>query len=103
MAFALEMLGYQRYKQHSVPLLEDKHKDKTYKGDYIIYTGNERLSLHAKKFFDLRKAMINEDRVKIVIGSRKNVHKMTFTGVQVIGTQSKTNKSVRISDKWNKV
>ena len=71
LAFALEMLGYRRYKQHSVPLLEDKHKDSNYKGDYIIYTGNERLSLHAKKFFDLRKAMINENNVKIVIGSRR--------------------------------
>ena len=37
----------------------------------ILSTGNERLSTHAKKFFDLRKAMIKEDKVKIVIGSRK--------------------------------
>ena len=91
LAFALEMLGYKRYNQHSVPLLEDKHKDSSYKGDYIIYTGNERLSLHAKKFFDLRKAMIKEDRVKIVIGSRKASEGLNLYGFR----------EVHILDPWH--
>ena len=91
LAFALEMAGYRRYKQHSVPLLEDKHKDSNYKGDYILYTGNERLSAHAKKFFDLRKAMIKEDKVKIVIGSRKASEGLNLYGFR----------EVHILDPWH--
>lgn len=91
LAFALEMAGYRRYKQHSVPLLEDKHKDSNYKGDYIVYTGNERLSTHAKKFFDLRKAMIKEDKVKIVIGSRKASEGLNLYGFR----------EVHILDPWH--
>jgi len=69
--FALEMNGFRRYKQHNTPILENKYKDKTYRGDYIIYTGNASQSLHAKYYIDKRSDMIKETNVKVFIGTSK--------------------------------
>lgn len=91
LAFALEMVGYRRYKQYSTPLLEDNNKNKTYKGDYIIYTGDEQLSAYAKHFIDMRKGMIKEDKVKIFIGSRKASEGLNLYGFR----------EVHILDPWH--
>ena len=71
LAFALEMNGFKRYKQHGSPLLENSHKDTTFRGDYIIYTGNRSLSQFAKEYLDKGRGMINEKSVKIFIGTSK--------------------------------
>lgn len=71
LAFALEMNGFRRYKQHGTPLLETHEKDKTYRGDYIIYTGKQSLSTYAKEYIDKRRKMIYETSVKVFIGSSK--------------------------------
>ena len=71
LAFALEMNGFKRYKQHGSPLLENQYKDTTFKGDYIIYTGNKSLSQYAKEYLDKGRGMINEKTVKIFIGTSK--------------------------------
>ena len=71
LAFALEMNGFKRYKQHGTPLLETAEKDKTYRGDYIIYTGKQSLSAYAKEYIDKRRKMIYETSVKVFVGSSK--------------------------------
>lgn len=71
LAFALEMNGFKRYKQHGTPLLESNEKDKKYRGDYIIYTGNQSLSAYAREYIDKRRKMIGETSVKVFIGSSK--------------------------------
>lgn len=71
LAFALEMNGFKRYKQHGTPLLEAIGKEQTYRGDYIIYSGNQSLSAYAKEYIDKRKKMIYETSVKVFIGSSK--------------------------------
>jgi hypothetical protein len=71
LAFALEMNGFKRYKQHGTPLLETQEKDRTYRGDYIIYTGKQSLSAYAKEYIDKRRKMIYETSVKVFIGSSK--------------------------------
>ena len=91
LAFMLEMNGYKRYKMHSNPLLENKYKKHKYRGDYIIYTGNEKLSAYARYYFDKRKNMINESNVKIVIGSRK-----ASEGLNLFGFRE-----VHIMDPWH--
>ena len=91
LAMALEMAGYKRYKMHSTPLLEDPNKSKDYKGDYIIYTGNEKLSSNAELFFNKRQAMIKDKNVKIVIGSSK-----ASEGLNLFGFRE-----VHILDPWH--
>ena len=48
---------------------------------------------------------MNHDAINdsVTIGNRKNVHMMTLVGYHTIGTQSNANRSVRMSNKWNKV
>ena len=71
LAFALEMNGFKRYKQHGTPLLQTPHKNNTYRGDYIIYSGNQSLSAYAKEYIDKRRNMIYETSLKVFIGSSK--------------------------------
>lgn len=68
-AIALEMNGFRRYKQHDTPLVESNHKDKTYRGDYILYTGEPTLSAYAKEYINKGSGMIREKNVKVFIGT----------------------------------
>jgi superfamily II DNA or RNA helicase len=68
-AFALEMNGFRRYKQHDTPLLENEYKDTEYRGDYILYTGNPAMSAYASEYLDKGRNMINEKSVKVFIGT----------------------------------
>jgi len=92
-AFALEMNGYRRYKQNNIPLLDNKYKDATYRGDYIIYTGNKSLSLFAKEYLDNRSDMINETSVKVFIGTSK-----ASQGLNLFGYRE-----VHILDPWHNI
>jgi len=71
LAFALEMNGFKRYRQHDRPLLNNKHKEIKYRGDYIIYTGTLSQSLYAKEYLNKGANMVNETSVKIFIGTSK--------------------------------
>ena len=65
------MNGFKRYRQHDRPLLNNKHKDIKYRGDYIIYTGTLSQSLYAKEYLNKGADMIKESSVKIFIGTSK--------------------------------
>ena len=93
LAFALEMNGFKRYKQHGAPLLENSHKDTIYRGDYIIYTGNQQLSLFAKEYLDKGRNMINEKSVKVFIGTSK-----ASEGLNLFGYRE-----VHILDPWHNI
>lgn len=91
LAVALEMAGYRRYKMHQTPFLESKNKSKEYKGDYIIYTGDAKLSANVHKYLDKRQGMINDKNVKVIIGSSK-----ASEGLNLFGY-----KEVHILDPWH--
>ena len=93
LAFALEMNGFKRYKQHGAPLLENSYKDNTYRGDYIIYTGNQSLSLYAQEYLNKRRNMINESSVKVFIGTSK-----ASEGLNLFGYRE-----VHILDPWHNI
>ena len=83
MAFALEMLGYTRFGSID-PLLQNKFKNNKKKGEYIIYTGDAQLSKGATKFFNLRKKMIDNKQVKVVIASKKGSEGLNLFGFREI-------------------
>ena len=91
LAVALEMAGYRRYKMHQTPFLESKYKSKDYKGDYIIYTGDLKLSANVNKYLDKRQGMVNDKNVKVIIGSSK-----ASEGLNLFGF-----KEVHIMDPWH--
>jgi len=93
LAFALEMNGYRRYKQHNSPILENKYKDQTYRGDYIIYTGTQAQSLYAKEYLDKGNDMIKESSVKVFIGTSK-----ASQGLNLFGYRE-----VHILDPWHNI
>ena len=93
LAFALEMNGFKRYKQWGTPLLESQEKDPNYKGDYIIYTGDQRMSLFAKEYLDKRAKMIDEKSVKVFIGTSK-----ASEGLNLFGYRE-----VHIIDPWHNI
>ena len=92
-AFALEMNGYKRYQQHGTPILENKYKDNTYRGDYIIYTGDQSMSAFAKEYLDKRRNMIYENKVKVFIGTSK-----ASEGLNLFGYRE-----VHIIDPWHNI
>lgn len=83
MAFALEMLGYTRFGG-AEPLLQNKFKNNKKKGEYIIYTGDAQLSKGATKYFNLRKKMIDNKNVKVVIASKKGSEGLNLFGFREI-------------------
>ena len=92
-AFALEMNGFRRYKEHGNPLLENEYKDNNYKGDYIIYTGKTALSLHAEEYLNKGRNMIYEKNVKVFIGTS-----VASEGLNLFGY-----KEVHIIDPWHNI
>jgi len=94
MAFALEMNGFRRYKQHNTPLLENPYKDTSvYRGDYIIYTGEKSLSQFAKEYLDKNQSMIHEKKVKVFIGTSK-----ASEGINLFGYRE-----VHIMEPWHNI
>jgi hypothetical protein len=93
LAFALEMCGYKRYKQHETPLIESDQKDPTYRGDYIIYTGDATISQYAQEYLDKRQKMIYEKNVKVFIGTSK-----ASEGLNLFGYRE-----VHILDPWHNI
>jgi hypothetical protein len=84
LAFALEMNGFRRYKQWGAPLLESNFKDSTYRGDYIIYSGDVGLSTYAKEYLDMGQNMIREKSVKVFIGSEKASEGLNLFGYREV-------------------
>ena len=93
LAFALEMNGFKRYKQWGTPLVESQEKDPNYKGDYIIYTGDQRMSLFAKEYLDKQSKMVDEKNVKVFIGTSK-----ASEGLNLFGYRE-----VHIIDPWHNI
>jgi hypothetical protein len=93
LAFALEMNGFRRYRQGGSPLLESNLKDTTYRGDYIIYSGDASISQYAKTYLDMGKNMINEKNVKVFIGTEK-----ASEGLNLFGYRE-----VHIIDPWHNI
>ena len=69
-AFALEMAGYKRYRMHNSPLLQYSGKSPEYKGDYIIYSGDPKISQYAQTYIEKGSSMMR-DNVKVFIGTQK--------------------------------
>jgi len=92
-AIALEMNGFRRYKQHDTPLIESGEKDKTYRGDYILYTGDPTLSAFAKEYINKGAAMVREKNVKVFIGTS-----VASEGLNLFGYRE-----VHILDPWHNI
>jgi len=92
-AIALEMNGFRRYKQHDTPLVESSEKDKTYRGDYILYTGDPTLSAYAKEYINKGAAMVREKNVKVLIGTS-----VASEGLNLFGYRE-----VHILDPWHNI
>ena len=92
-AIALEMNGFRRYKQHDIPLIENGLKDKTYRGDYILFTGDPTLSAYAKEYINKREAMVREKNVKVFIGTS-----VASEGLNLFGYRE-----VHILDPWHNI
>lgn len=92
-AIALEMNGFRRYKQHDMPLIESNEKDKTYRGDYILYTGDPTLSAYAKEYINKGAGMVREKNVKVFIGTS-----VASEGLNLFGYRE-----VHILDPWHNI
>jgi hypothetical protein len=80
MAFALELAGYRKYKSSDTPLLVSEHKDKKYKGDYLIISGGSK---DYESFLAKRENMVN-DSVKVILGSRTASEGFNLFGIREI-------------------
>lgn len=92
-AIALEMNGFRRYRQHDTPLVESTLKDKTYRGDYILYTGDSSLSSYAKEYINKGATMVREKNVKVFIGTS-----VASEGLNLFGYRE-----VHILDPWHNI
>lgn len=92
-AIALEMNGFRRYKQHDRPLIESDFKDKKYRGDYILYTGDSLLSAYANEYINKGSEMIREKNVKVFIGTS-----VASEGLNLFGYRE-----VHILDPWHNI
>jgi hypothetical protein len=92
-AIALEMNGFRRYKQHDIPLVESSIKDKTYRGDYILYTGDPALSAYALEYINKGAGMVREKNVKVLIGTS-----VASEGLNLFGYRE-----VHILDPWHNI
>ena len=87
LAFALEMNGYKRYKQHDRPLLEYQGKTLINRGDYIIYTGNKTLSAYAQEYINKGNEINSYKILNLFVGYNEkkdgliNPQKLMFDGV----------------------
>ncbi len=78
MAFALELAGYKKYKSSDTPILVSDHKDKKYKGDYLIISGN---ASDYESYLEKKNKMIDEP-VKVIIASRTASEGINLFGVR---------------------
>jgi hypothetical protein len=83
LVFALELAGYKKYKSSDSPILMSEHKDRKYKGDYLIISGNAALSKHYESYLAKRHEMINEP-VKIILATRAASEGINLFGVREI-------------------
>ena len=91
-AMALEMNGFKRYKQHDTPLVESSEKESTYRGDYILYTGDPSLSMYAQDFLNKGRKM-KDEKVKVFIGTS-----VASEGLNLFGFRE-----VHILDPWHNI
>ncbi len=83
MAFALELAGYKKYKSSDMPVLISDHKERKYKGDYLIISGNANLSKYYEYYLAKRHDMMNEP-VKVILATRKASEGINLFGVREI-------------------
>ena len=92
-AIALEMNGFRRYKQHDTPLITSNFKEKEYRGDYILYTGESTLSAYAAEYINKGANMVREKNVKVFIGTS-----VASEGLNLFGYRE-----VHILDPWHNI
>jgi hypothetical protein len=80
MAIALELAGYKKYKSSDSPILVSDHKDKKYKGDYLIISGSNK---DYESYLAKRQKMIDEP-VRVIIASRTASEGINLFGVREI-------------------
>ena len=83
LAFALELEGYKKYKSSDYPVLLSDHKDKKYKGDYLIISGNVGLSKYYESYLEKKHNMIHEP-VKVILATRAASEGINLFGVREI-------------------
>ncbi len=80
LAIALELAGYKKYKSSDSPLLVSDHKDKKYKGDYLIISGSNK---DYESYLAKRQKMVDEP-VRVIIASRTASEGINLFGVREI-------------------
>jgi hypothetical protein len=83
LAFALELAGYQKYRSSETPVLVSEHKDRKYKGDYLIISGNAQLSKYKESYLAKRYDMAKEP-VKVILATRAASEGLNLFGVREI-------------------
>jgi hypothetical protein len=83
LVFALELAGYKKYKSSETPVLVSEYKEKKYKGDYLIISGNATLSKHYESYLAKRHEMIGEP-VKVILATRAASEGISLFGVREI-------------------
>ena len=83
LVFALELAGYKKYKSSENPVLVSEYKEKKYKGDYLIISGNATLSKHYESYLAKRHEMISEP-VKVILATRAASEGISLFGVREI-------------------
>jgi hypothetical protein len=83
LAFALELAGYQKYRSSETPVLISEHKDRKYKGDYLIISGNIQLSKYKESYLAKKYDMAKEP-VKVILATRAASEGLSLFGVREI-------------------
>uniref|UniRef100_A0A6C0E5H1 Helicase ATP-binding domain-containing protein n=1 Tax=viral metagenome TaxID=1070528 RepID=A0A6C0E5H1_9ZZZZ len=83
LAFALELAGYQKYRSSETPVLVSEHKERKYKGDYLIISGNIQLSKYKESYLAKKYDMAKEP-VKVILATRAASEGLSLFGVREI-------------------
>lgn len=83
LAFALELAGYKKYRSSETPVLISEHKERKYKGDYLIISGNPQLSKYRESFLAKKHDMMKEP-VKVILATRAASEGLSLFGVREI-------------------
>lgn len=84
LAMALEMIGYRKYRASgSNPTLLDYNEKESYKGDYLIVSGDQQLSKYRDYYISKGRDMIHEP-VKVIIATKSAAEGFSIFGVREI-------------------
>ena len=85
---ALEMNGFLPYQANSNPYLRNEHKDKEYRGDYIVYSGTpDEFTMNikdVKTYLDMGSSMVKEKNVKVFLGTESASEGLSLFGYREV-------------------